>query len=235
MTEKQRQASIDFILDQGLMVVPSTWGRLQQLYRHLGWQMIFWDMGYSLLFAALTLGGVFVLYWAAPTSYLASATLITTPLIYLLLNLFTETAEMLSGLYELKQTLRYSVSQVTALRILCFSILGIILGGLVVVSRSQSVLDFSQLFLLSLTGLFVIASLSLHIRRWFRNPWATAYFFSGWLLLNIALPYTFQERWELLLRQIPLPMSLSLTILTGVVLFHFIRQQLKEATHAYTA
>lgn len=235
MNEKEKQASIEYILAQGLVKPPTMFETITQMFSQLGWRVLFWDTGYSLFFALLTFMGVLLLHILAPSGYVATTTLIVIPMLFLLLHLFTEISEMAGGCYELKQTMRYTITQVSALRVMGYSLIGVILSGLISLSSSLSLSEFWQLFSLSLGGLFLIAFLSLQVRKVFRSPWAGAYLSALWVFLNILLPYTFGEAWERILWAIPLPLSLSLSLLGAIIVFLQLRQMLKESYHAYTA
>ena len=97
----------------------------------IGFRFIFWDIGYSLFFGAVTLAGILVLFSFAPDVYRCSAAIAVAPLIFLLINMFAETSERTCGLYELKQTCRYTIQQISALRVICYSVVGFVFTAVI--------------------------------------------------------------------------------------------------------
>lgn len=235
MNEIDKQRSIDYILSQGLVIPVSAKTNLLQMLHQLGWRHIFWDTGYSWFFASLTFAGVILLYSLSPPEYRASATLIATPSFFLLLQLFAETAEMASGMYELKRSFRYTTAQVSAVRVICYSLIGVLITTGINWHISTSLQEFGQLFPLCLLALFFIASLSLQVRRISRSPWALALLSLVWIFINILLPFTLGKTWETWLRQVPPILSTCLAGLCIGLFYYLIAQMLKEKTHAYAA
>jgi len=128
MNENEKNASIEYILAQGLRKPQTTRSRIIEMIRGIGFRYIFWDTGYSLLFAAVTIAVVAALLTAWPDDYRYTASVAVAPLMFLLIMASAETSERACGLYELKQTCRYTVRQITALRVVCYSAAGVAAG-----------------------------------------------------------------------------------------------------------
>jgi hypothetical protein len=228
MNEREKTASINYILARGLVKPPTTTERIREMTRVLGLRFIFWDTGYSLCFATITVIGVLMLLILPSTSYRCSAAVAAAPLLFLVIALFAETTERASGLYELKATCRYTVRQITALRMICYSVVGVILTALIAALSAQDAREFLSLFPLCLFALFVCAASNLTITRLLRGKWTNAAFFTLWVLVSLALPLSFGENWETLLNGIPAVVSTSLALVCAGILVRQIGALLSE-------
>ncbi len=229
MNEKAKNASIEFILSQGLVKPQTATGRVGEMMRSLSLRFVFWDTGYSLFFAALTLAGVLVLFSLVPDAYRCSAAVAVAPLLFLFAIVFAETSERVGGLYELKQTCRYTIRQITALRVICYSVLGSAFTAVVAVVSTDSGYEFLVLFPLCLAALFVCAVLALSVMHVLRGKWGHAAFSAAWVFVNIALPFSLGDKWEAILRGMPIAFSAALAVLGAAMLACQISKMLREA------
>lgn len=228
MNEMVKNASIETILSQGLVKPKKARERMGEMVRSIGLRFIFWDTGYSLFFAALTLAGVLVLFSLAPDAYRCSAAVAIAPLLFLFAILFAETSERISGLYELKQTCCYTIRQITALRVTCYSVLGSAFTAVIAAVSADNVYEFLSLFPLCLSALFVCAVLALSAMHIVHGKWAHAAFSAAWVFVNIALPFSFGEKWEAILREMPIVFSTVLAVFGAAALACQISKMLRE-------
>jgi len=228
MDKKTKNASIDYILSQGLIKPQTARGRIAEMLRTIGFRFIFWDTGYSLFFATITLAGVLVLFSFSPDNYRYSAAIVVAPLVFLLINMFAETSERTCGLYELKQTCRYTIQQITALRVICYSVVGFVFTTVISTISTDNGYEFLSLFSLCLSALFLCAILSISFMRFLHGIWVNAVFIAVWVFVNIVIPISLEERWEAILREIPIAFSVLLAVLGAVVLVYQISKMLSE-------
>jgi hypothetical protein len=227
MNEQEKNAGIAYILDHGLVVPQRLRAKIAEMFRNLGLRFIFWDTGYSLFFAALTVtivSGVFII---VPQEYKNSAAVAVAPLLFLLMTLFAETSERAGGLFELKQTCRYTVRQVMALRVLCYALVGVAFTAIIAAASVHSGYEFLSLFPLCLAALFVCAVFELSALR-LSGKWAAAIFSAAWVFVNATIPFTFRERWEKLLADVPIAISLTICMVGLTVLALQIKNMLSE-------
>lgn len=228
MNEKMKNASIEYILSRGLVRPQTARERIAEMLRTIGFRFIFWDTGYSLFFAAITLAVVLVLFSLAPERYHCSAAVAVAPLLFLLITLFAETSERSCGLYELKQTCRYTIRQITALRVTCYSVVGTVFTAVIAAISADSGYEFLSLFPLCLSALFICAVLGLSAMRFLHGNWVTAAFSAGWAFVNIALPFSLGEKWEAILREMPIAFSVALAVIGVATLASQISKMLSE-------
>ena len=228
MNEKDKNASIEYIISQGLVKPQTARSRIAEMLRVVGFRNIFWDTGYSIFFAAVSFAIVFALFVASPADYKHSAAVAAAPLSFLLITAFAETTERTYGLYELKQTCRYTIRQITALRMLCYSITGAILTAVISVIGASGAYGFFSMFTLCLSALFICAVLSLSIMRRLRNKWANAVYSAVWVFVNIAFPALLTDKWEKILGSIPIAMSVAAAVICAAVFAVQISKMLSE-------
>jgi hypothetical protein len=228
MNENEKNASIEYILSHGLVKPQSTRERIVEMIRTMGFRFIFWDRGYSLFFALVSLTAVITLFGLAPDSYHCSAAVACAPMLFLLITLFSETSERALGLFELKQTCRYTVTQITSLRVICYSFAGTVFTIIITAVSAADVYEFLSLFPLCLSALFLCAVLEISVMRAFRGRWAGAVCSAAWVIVNVLLPLALRETWETLLREMPLAVSLALAAASILVFGYQISKMLAE-------
>jgi len=228
MNDKEKNASIDYILSQGLVKPQSAWALITEMVRRVGLRYIFWDTGYSLFFAAVTIAVVLVIFAFSPNEYRYSASVAVAPLLFLLTMMFVEITERASGLYELKQTCRYTIRQITALRMVCYSTAGAVFTAIIAKLGAKSAYEFLSLFPLCLSALFMCAALSLSLMRFFRGKWVSAAYSAVWVFMSIVLPFTFNEKWETALSGIPIALSAAVAAVGAALLVYQISRMLSE-------
>lgn len=228
MNEKMKEASIAKILELGLVKPQTMSDRMREIVRSLGLRFLFWDTGYSLFFAGLTLAIVLVLFCLAPDAYRSSAAVAVAPLFFLFAVLFTETSERLGRLYELKMTCRYTIQQITALRVTCYAILGTAFTAAIAMVSADDAYAFLVLFPLCLSALFICAFLALVLMHKSRSKWAHAALSAAWLFTSITFPFYLGDKWETFLLGVPIGVSLVLALLGGAALAYQIIIMLRE-------
>jgi hypothetical protein len=210
MNDERKNASIEYILDRGLVQPKRAAAVVREMLSKLGLRFIFWDTAYSITFAALTLAVMLVVFSAVPEDYRRSAAVTAAPMLFLLIMAFAETSERASGLFELKQTCRYTVHQIAALRVICYCLASVVFTAITAAVAMASAREFLSLFTLSLAALSVCAALNLTAMRKTAWKWTTAVFSAVWIFASTALPFAYKARWELLLSGVPVALSLAI-------------------------
>jgi len=228
MNEKEKNASIEYILTQGLVKPKTARSRIVEMAHTLGFRYIFWDTGYSVFFAAVSFAIVFAMFVISPSAYRYSAAVAVAPLSFLLILTFAETSERSCGLYELKQTCRYTIRQIAALRVLCYSFAGAIFTAVIAAMGANDTYEFVSLFTLCLSALFICAALSQVMMRFLKNKWANAFFSAAWIFINIAFPFSLGDKWEKVLGTIPIAISVIVAVIGAAVFAYHVSKMLSE-------
>lgn len=231
MTDKDVNASIEYILAQGLVKPPKFRERISKMFRIIGWKFIFWDLSYSLIFTSVTLLGITYLANYAPSNFQYSVAFGISPTLFLFIMLFAEMNERTCKLYELKLTCHYTSWQIAALRIMCYSLAGAVFSIIVATFCTTNITQFFRMLPLCFGGLLLCAATELSVVRLTRNKWAIAIFTIVWLLINLALPFTFRNDWELFLSEIPLIFIIAFVIVCAAVFMYQTNKMLTEENH----
>ncbi|MDR3310875.1 MAG: hypothetical protein LBS90_05965 [Oscillospiraceae bacterium] len=229
MNDRERDASIDLILSRGLVKPKSAAAVTREMLRGLGLRFIFWDTAYSIIFAVLTLAPIAAVLLITPTERHFTVAFALSPALFLLITAFAETAERAGALYELKRTCRYTVRQITALRIACYSLAGVVYCAAVTAVSANSGAELVRLLTLCLGSLFVCAAASLAVMRNLRRRWVNAVFAAAWLFANTALPARYGAEWETLLSGVPYAVSAAAAAAGIAALILQLKSMLTEA------
>lgn len=211
--EKDRE--IAQILAKGLSKPKSLWRYLWGLYRALGFRYIFLDTSKAIMMAMAATILFIMLYPLSPEQHIYAALFAVAPIFFIFVVLFAETIERVNGMYELKMTCKYTVQQIAAFRVLCFSLPGVMFCGLTSVyfGRYSVAYDFFRAFSLSLSALFLCAFLSLLIMRRFNWKWNHVFTALIWVAIGFLPVRIFGQRWEWFLSEIPVAITVFVTMI----------------------
>lgn len=216
--EKEIDTQIQLILEQGLPQKQSLIASIFEMKNQIGWQYVVLNRG-EILFNGLVL--FIAIYYLLIVSDIASVYsasfygLIFTgsPLLFLSLSAYSYYQKYSNHTFELEMTLKYTVFQLLAVRMLFFSGVGVLVNVSLILLLSIKVeLNVWQVLLLSLSGLFLFAGgLLFAIRK--GNLFRRSVFFIGaWVAFNLGLLVYTDEHYEKFLVGLP-------TFLYGVILF----------------
>jgi hypothetical protein len=238
LTQSEKAGAIEDILDKGLRKPRSNRSVFREIHRLLGYRFIFWDTAQAFVVSAITFAGVLVVVPFSPAAFRHAVLFGCAPLLFIAILFFTEVLEHAGDLYELKLTCKYTIRQITAFRIMCYSLLGIIFcAGIAGVTayRMENVRELLRLFPLSLCALFICAFIGLFFMR--RSARKSAYVSAAvlWGIIAFVPVLLFGERWELFLSGLPVAVTLGIALLSGALFLleikKFMNTRHKEATY----
>lgn len=222
-TNREKEKAIENILSQGLSKHDSIWDFFCKMYSSLGLKFIFFDISQAIIMAIAITIGFSLLYALSSEQYMYSKLFVLSPLFFITVIFFTEFIERNDRLYDLKMTLKYNIQQIIIFRVLCYSLISIVICVLI----SGSVLasyNFLRAVSISLSALFICALLTIYVMRRFKGHWIPLTSFAVWISIVFIPVLIFGERWELLLSQIPI----GITIAVGVIGFVLYLIELKK-------
>jgi len=229
MTNNEKNTSIEYILTQGFVTPPTFWERVTKMHRVLGWRFIFWDLSYSIIFVFVIQSALMFLFRNVSLEYMQYSVAVGfAPMLFILITLLAEISERACGLYELKQTCRYTSRQITALRCIYYSLAGVGFAVFVSAFASDSTAHFVRILPLCLGVLFLSATLELSIMRQWQGKWCIAVFSGIWLVVNCMLPIALGARWEVFLSSLPLVITIIFMAAGGLVFMYQINKMLME-------
>lgn len=169
-TAAEKDDAVTRILDAGLPPRPGFWHDLAETMRAVGVQVLFFGAADCLFLSALVL--VLCLLPAAAAAArqgpLGPALFLLSPALYAALHLLTAWKEAQSGTLEWRQTCRISLRTMTALRMLVFgsvSVLVCVPANLVLWYLAQGGVSLSWMVALSVSSLCLYGVMSLYCLR----------------------------------------------------------------------
>jgi len=219
LSEKEKDQEIDNILSKGLIAPKNLWTQLYEIYRVLGLRYIFSNALFSTLAACAVTLGIVVLYPFSASKHLYALLFAVAPLFYVLITSFIETAEKFSGLYELKMVCKYTIEQITAFRVFCYSLLGTCFCTLISIyfTHISSAYRFFKVFSFSICVLFLCSLMSIVIMRKVNWQWRQFITMVIWITLDVIPAWFFGNQWELFLSQIPMAVTLVIAVISFIL------------------
>lgn len=229
LSSEELDREIKQILERGLTKPKNLWQYLIELHRALGLRYLFFKTSSTWVMTILLTLLLLMLWPTWSEDYLYAALFAVSPICFLIIVLLTEAIEKLSGLYELKMTLTYTVRQLVVVRILYFSFIGSMFSIIMSFYFSHYLItmeEFPKLLSLSLSALFLCAFVSAFTMRHFHSYWSQICSLVYWFLFGL-LPYVwFGTQWNAFLKQLPLALTVVIAILVLMLLLHEIKKNL---------
>ncbi|MDR2590366.1 MAG: hypothetical protein LBC71_05210 [Oscillospiraceae bacterium] len=178
ITPEERENAVNIILNKGLKRPVSTWTYLNEMYRCLGLRHIFWEALPALLISFVFVFFCSFIFFTQLDHLVGNLNIYTTvfmlsPILFIGLTVSTEAIERFSGLFDLKMTGKYTIRQISAFRILCFTLVGTVFTVIVsvIIATNIEQIHLFNLLSLALASIFLCSLLIIHsIRRW-RGGW----------------------------------------------------------------
>lgn len=196
--------------------------------KRVGWMYLMPNRGETLFSSIVLITSIFCL-WMVTTLDQSTSTLLygyvffTAPLSLFLLTAYAFYEKWEKQTFELEMTLKFTIFQVIAVRMLLFSSISLFINTTAAIGMALSFeLDFLRVWLISLTGLFGFASGLL----WFvarGNVWRrTVIFTSSWLAVNSVCLVAAKDAYLLVVFHLPLVLYAGLLlILVSFFLYTF--------------
>ena len=216
----EKEKAIGEILEKGLSRPKSLWVHLGEIYRALGLRYIFFDMVTPIIIIAAAAVCLLVLYPTGQGRHIYAMLFLAAPIFFISIVLLTEAMEQAGGMYELKMTCKYTIEQITAFRVLCFSWMGTVFcaPASLYFSRLSVAHDFFRAFSLSLCALFLCAFLTISAMRYFRRKWVHFSIMPLWAAVSLLPVWVLGGRWEAFLSQMPVAVT-AMTAAIACALF----------------
>jgi len=216
---EEKERAIEYILSEGLKKPKSFWKCIYEMYRALGIKYLFLNTGHAIIISAALMLGFLALFPLSPEKYINTVLFASAPVFFISVVLLSETAERMNGMYELKMTFKYTIQQITAFRLLCYSMIGTVLCTVIgLYFPFQNVYHFLRVISVSLCALFICSFLSILIMRHFHWKWIHTTPLLLWIGFDLLPVVIFRERWETFLASIPVVVT-SFIAVTAFTLF----------------
>jgi hypothetical protein len=184
---------IDLIVKKGLPKKETFFKQVYTMYRQLGFQFLFPNSIEIVFISILIVTFLFIAglhardYFEAEPGSVYTFIFVTSPLLYLTICSFSLYRTWDNRTYELEMTCKYDLFQLTAVRMLAFSILCFAVNTvfiIVMVNVYHHVL-FVKAFLISTTGLFLFSTLTLFVLMNNQSKIIKISLLVGWTAVNL--------------------------------------------------
>lgn len=191
-SEGEIRVQIDNIVAQGLERRESFYYYLKNMYRQIGIRYLFRD-GLEIISIILLVSSILIS--VLTNSYMEEieevyAYLFTiSPILYLAMSIFSFINAKQNKTYEVEMACKYNIYQISAFRMLVFSVVCILFNCLFVYIMAYFYEDINYLkaFIVSIASLFLFSTVFLFAITRINNV-STKYFtVLGWIFINLAL------------------------------------------------
>jgi len=218
----EKERAIESILAHGLTRPKPLWRHFHELYRALGFRHLFLNTAQPVISSVALMAGFIALFPLPYNEYKNAVLFAAAPVFFIFVVLLTETAERLNALYELKMTCKYTVRQIAAFRVLCFSLMGTVFCTLAhLFIRFPDAGSFFRALSLSLCALFLFSFLGIAVMRHFRSRWMHWSTVLLWAAVGPLPALVFNKQWEWFLAGMPIALT---AWIAAAALFLFLRE-----------
>ena len=222
-TEAEIDRQIAIIVGKGLPRRPSMWEVLAEIWREFPKRQLLFEKG-ELLFTGLMLVVIVGQLWytiEAPrnlTDGWTAMLFLISPFMFLSLTGFSMIRKHLEGTLELEMTVKYTVYQILAIRMLFYSVVSSVVHMCCIAIAAQFIqMDVLKVVSVALTGLFIFAAGLLFILRGKRPHMNVPIYCIVWFTGNFVL---FGEAKAVYMQVIlQLPNALYIGIVFGAISF----------------
>jgi hypothetical protein len=196
---------ISFIVKEGLPKKETFFKQVYTMYRQLGFQFLF-PNSIEIAFISILIATFLLItglqardYFEAESGSVYTFIFVTSPLVYLVICLFSLYHIWDNRTYELEMTCKYDFFQLTAVRMLTFSILCFAVNTVFIIALVNTYhhISFVKSFLISTTGLFLFSTLTLFVLMNNQSKIIKISLLVGWTAGN-SLAFIWSENFYLL-------------------------------------
>lgn len=189
---------INEILDRGLKKKKGFFPYIISSIKELGLKNIFHDKSELIFISIVSLilfgiiGGYIALEFIHVNTYLYRIygyIFIASPIMYVIISLFSFINTRLKGTYEIEATCKYNMYNLAIIRMFIFSIVGILLNSLLIAIIYFIFNKFSLIraYAVSITSLFLFSTIFILLIVYLKGPIHKYLVIIGWILVNLIL------------------------------------------------
>lgn len=209
--EQTIQIQIHQIVDAALKPRISFPSYLKLMYQQIGIKHLFSDRS-EYVYALITVVTFLSIFFFKPemahtmVDYLYGFLFMVSPVLYIILSIYTFTNKMMNSTFEVEMTCKYNVYQIIAFRMLVYSVIAILFNtiNIFLMSLIYEDVQFVRAFMISNTGLFIFSVLFLFAMMKRRSTAVAAITIIGWTLGNLLLIYMGDPLYRNVLTNMPL-------------------------------
>lgn len=169
LSETQKEAAIQNIVKQGVISPSDRIRKLINVALKCPFRILFFGVGDCLFIGVLITACLWLFLMQLDTQVILCCVFALSPFAYIISFLLTSWKEYALQLYEIRSSCRYTMHQVTALRMICFSFINMMINAaalLLLVKMQAAFIPFWKALSLSFSSLFIygVIMLFFHIK-----------------------------------------------------------------------
>lgn len=195
---------INLILDKGLEKEEHFYSYIKNMYKQIGFKNLFHDKAELIFIGVLLLSILLLGILGIKRNTMMSKEIIYTfifiisPLYYLITNIFSFMNMKENNTYEIEMVCKYNLYQVSALRMLVFSVISIFLSVIFILGLYNKI-DILRGIMISITSIFLFSSLLLYSMVKLKSKIGRYLVIGFWIIGNlILLRLSFNQYFEFL-------------------------------------
>jgi hypothetical protein len=192
-SEEEITRQINIIVKEGLPKKETFFKQVYTMYRQLGFQFLFPNSTEVAFISILIATFLFIMglqprdYFETEPGSVYTFIFVTSPLVYLVICSLSLYHMWDNRTYELEMTCKYDFFQLTAVRMLAFSILCFSVNTVFIIAMVNAYhhISFVKAFLISTTGLFLFSTLALFLLMNYKSKITKISLLVGWISVNL--------------------------------------------------
>jgi len=194
-TEQEIKAEIDVIVTQGLGKRESFYSYLKNMYRQIGIRYLFRD-GLEIIFTMLLVASILFsvikdrnIYFSENIKAIYAYLFTVSPILYLSMSVLNFIIAKQNKTYEVEMTCKYNIYQISAFRMLVFSVICILFNSFFVYMATcfYENINYLKAFVISIASLFLFSTIFLFTITKVRNRTIKYFTVLGWIGVNLVL------------------------------------------------
>lgn len=193
--EKEIKVEIDNIIAQGIGERESFHSYLKNMYRQIGIRYLFRD-GLEIIFTILLVSSILLLtikdsniHYMENIKDIYVYLFVISPILYLAMSILNFINAKQNKTYEIEMTCKYNIYQISAFRMLVFSMICIVFNfsSIYIVAYFYEDINYLKAFIISIAGLFLFSTIFLFTLIRIKNRFIKYFTVLGWIVFNLVL------------------------------------------------
>lgn len=215
---------INIILDKGLQKQQSFYSYIKKMYKEIGFRNLFHDLSELTFLSILVVSVLAFMYIGVlrgldKTQNIYAFIFTISPLYYLVTNLFSFINMKENNTYDIEMVCKYNLYQISALRMLVFSVTSILINTIFVTSIYKYI-DVLRGIMISTTSVFLFSAILLYSLVKVRSKYTRYAVISGWVILNALFINLNLTKYTTVLENMPIAVYV---IISAIAIYSYVK------------
>ncbi|MEG0854968.1 MAG: hypothetical protein RSG52_00665 [Terrisporobacter sp.] len=218
----EMKSQINLILDKGLESKESFYSYMKEMYQRIGFKNLFHDLSeltfIGVLLVSLLMYGILAIRgdFTLSRERIYTFIFIGSPLYYLATNVFSLINVKENNTYDIEMVCKYNFYQISALRMLAFSVISILLSTVFVLGLYNKI-NLLRGIMISITSIFLFSALLLYSMTKIKHYIGRYMVIGGWILGNGLLLRLSSNKYFEFLQSMPMAVYIVVTVISVCV------------------